>query len=150
MSGPPVWLASIVSRAHRGKPIGVDRWSGSKLAQARQVASEVLVDVGCPEAERAIGMFISACVHRLATPAEIAAIPPGPGSLAGPPVYGMLWETSGAPPMSPSFLPCDRRTFRTIRLSDGQAMRTPVDECGACPSCRARNDIISRSLGRSE
>lgn len=80
-------------------------------------------------------------MHRvlsLATPEEIEAMPPGPGSLAGPPIrQQILWSTPDAPPCAPSFAPCDNRTYVT-RYGQRQA----VDDCGNCPSCRARQQTL--------
>jgi len=143
MGGRPVWLASI-SQWRNQRLVTTDRWGhGARLAALR-VAQQVLGPVGDPTLERGFLMCSTLCFHRGATDTEIAVIPPGPGGLAGPPGVAVIYETPAVPPMALSFTPCDRRWFDTIRLP-GVAMRIPVDDCGRCLSCLAREAIINRA-----
>lgn len=132
-----MWLASISYKRHN-QFVPTERWSPTLIRRAQQIASEAMIGVGDPTKERAVPMTCTACCHRLATPEEIEAMPPGPGSLAGPPIrQQILWSTPDAPPCAPSFAPCDNRTYVT-RYGQRQA----VDDCGNCPSCRARQQTL--------
>jgi hypothetical protein len=136
MRGVPVWLASV-SRWDGDKNIPTERWSESQLRSAKEVSHQVLSDVGNPDMERGFLMCSTLCVHRAVTPLESSSLPPGPGYLAGPPGVRVVWEGEKCPPISLSFTPCDKRTFMVM----GQ-LKLPVDNCGACPSCLARTEII--------
>lgn len=142
MQGRPVWLASV-SQWRSRRLIGTERWGHGTRLHAIRVAQEVLGPVGDQTLERGFLMCSTLCFHRGATDDEIAGIPPGPGFLAGPPGVEIIYESPAVPPVSLSFTPCDQRRFESIRLPAG-VMRSPVDDCGDCPSCQARARILSR------
>jgi hypothetical protein len=140
MAGRPVWLASVSYRRPNGvDPIPTARWGPGVRRQAIRLAHAALAGVGDDRYERGFLMCSTLCFHRGASDPEIAALPPGPGGLAGPPFSETIYETPECPPAGLSFAPCDRRTFR--RLGSGGLL--PVDECGECPSCRARERALA-------
>ena len=140
MNGLPVWLVSISQWNRRMIP--TERWGNGARNEALRLARRALGAVGNPSLERAFLMCSTLCYHRGATDAEVAAIPPGPGGLAGPPFDQVIYETEAVPPVSLSFTPCDNRRFQT-RRRDGSVLKLPVDDCEECPSCQARDAILA-------
>lgn len=93
--------------------------------------------LGDPTRERLFRMNITLCLHRVASDAEVAALPPHfkqdtPG-LAGGPIE-ILW--SKGLETSLSCQPCANPTRRVLEPSRPD-LWVP-DPCGKCPSCLAR------------
>ena len=142
MDGRPVWLASVSKRSKNGRIIGTERWGNGVRRAAIDIAHRTLGELGEPTMERGFLMCATLCFHRGASDEEIAALPHGPGGLAGPPFDQVIYETEQCPPAGVSFTPCDKRTYRPLGRN---GLRLPVDECGECESCQARNKIMERT-----
>lgn len=141
MGGRPVWLASI-SRWQGAQVVPTGRWGDGTLRAAVRLAHEVLGPVGDADVERGFYMCSTLCFHRAVTDREAADLPAGPGGLAGPPGVRIVYESAACPPVAPSFEPCQRRRWQVLRTSAG-VLRLPVDDCGTCPSCEARNVALT-------
>lgn len=131
-----MWLASV-SQWRNNKLIPTARWGEGVRRQGLTIARRVLGPLGEPEMERAFLMCATLCYHRGASDSEIGGLPDGPGGLAGPPFDEVIYETPACPPAQLSFTPCDSRRFGS-RMQGGVRIRLPIDDCGVCPSCRAR------------
>lgn len=142
MAGRPVWLASVSYRRRQGAMLTpTEKWSPSVQRYARAAAHKAMEGLGDETLERGFLMCSTLCAHRAVSDAELAALPPGPGGLAGPPGVGLLYETPACPPVSLSFTPCDRRYFVSW-----MGARLPQDVCGECPSCRARDLVLAKTF----
>lgn len=138
MRGTPVWLASLSrpSRNHGGR-LPTQLWSSDTVAESARLLRRVIGPAGDPDRERLFRMNVTLCLHRACTDAELASAPDWfrqaePIDLAGGPI-AVLWESeSGAP----STRPCDRPT--QIPLDPRHPLLWYPQDCGSCPSCRAR------------
>jgi hypothetical protein len=138
MRGTPVWLVSVSRQSPitRGR-LSTQVWSPAMLQESADVLRRVLGPAGDPTRERLFRMQISVCLHRAATPEEIAGLPAyfhaDPATdLAGGPVEILFESEEG----SASTRPC--HTPRRLPLDPSNRLLWFPLDCGQCPPCRAR------------
>jgi hypothetical protein len=134
-----------MSRRHplSGSIIAAGRWAYRKirfrgaLVEPAEVLHAALEGLGQPDRERCFRMNVSLCLHRGATPEEVAALPDtwhdDESGMAGGPV-AVLWER-GVKALT-SALPCESPRHKTV-IPGRPDLWIPVD-CGRCAPCLAR------------
>jgi hypothetical protein len=139
-----VWLASVAlhHRSASGPIVPTERWvrRTGTINEAHRLIEQALSGVGDPAREREFRMCVSLCRHRALTEEEAAGLPdwwhdaPAKDVAGGP--LEVLWQRGI--PRTLSCEPCEsprRRPLPGYSRSSGVYI---VDECGTCPSCRAR------------
>jgi hypothetical protein len=113
------------------------QWLPARLDRATKLLHSVVRDVGDPSVERLFRMNATLCLHRAATPEEVAGLPRSwvedRPALAGGPVE--IYWAKGVE-HAESCKPCHAPTRYVIEPSRPD-LWVPLD-CGRCPPCLAR------------
>lgn len=143
-----MWLASMSLSKPNGEIVGAKLWCNDgvihdgKLRKPIEVLHEVLDGVGQPDRERLFRMNITLCLHRGATPEEVAGLPASwhedASGMAGGPVE-VLWER-GVKALG-SAMPCESPGRKVV--VPGRLDLWVPDDCGRCVSCLARQAVMA-------
>lgn len=134
-------------RDARGVPIPTPKWINKPLKIRNRRVDPIeamyryaLDGIGEPEKERCFRMQITLCIHRGATPEEVAGLPrdwhEALSGMAGGPVE-VLWERGVESLLSAK--PCANP--RQLDLGLGHPDLWVPRDCGRCPSCVARKQM---------
>jgi hypothetical protein len=147
MGGRPVWLASMSRRDGKGRTIATGMWrdgvpgSAFRYEESARILHEVLDGVGNPAMERLFRMNVVLCMHRAATDAEIAGLPPSwhedLGGLAGIPVE--VISAKGCTALE-SAMPCHNPQNRFTPHPSRPDLWIPLG-CDTCPPCVMRAEL---------